>query len=326
MDRSVRLSVIVIFHDMRREAERTLYSLSPHYQRGVDSEDYEVIAIENGSNIRIGDPDLSRFGPNFRYHFHETDSVSPVAAINRGLQMAQHDVLGVIIDGARMASPGLIGRTIDAASRYPGALIGALGWLLGPDQAQYGGAEGYDTAVEDALLEEADWHAHGYRLFAISSLCPSSAYGIKGGMPPELSYIAAAREDFAAIGGYDERFTSPGGGFVNYDIVERLLEHTVQKPVLLAGEGTFHQIHGGVTTNAAGDNLPHADFAAEYFAIKGRQFQPPEKALPRYFGPVPAEAQAFVAPLYKRLRRVGGAIAARHATSSLALFRKLTRG
>ena len=43
------LSVVVVFHNMRREAERTLHSLSRAYQRGVDDLDYEVIVIDNGS-------------------------------------------------------------------------------------------------------------------------------------------------------------------------------------------------------------------------------------------------------------------------------------
>jgi hypothetical protein len=40
------LSVIVVFRDMAREAPRTLFTLSPQYQCGVDSDDYEVIAVD----------------------------------------------------------------------------------------------------------------------------------------------------------------------------------------------------------------------------------------------------------------------------------------
>ena len=39
-----RLSVVVNFYNMRREAARTLHTLSCAYQRGVDPSDYEVIA------------------------------------------------------------------------------------------------------------------------------------------------------------------------------------------------------------------------------------------------------------------------------------------
>jgi len=45
----MKLSIVVIFHNMRREAQRTLHSLSKAYQRNVDDLDYEVIAIDNAS-------------------------------------------------------------------------------------------------------------------------------------------------------------------------------------------------------------------------------------------------------------------------------------
>lgn len=41
------LSVVVITHNMRREAERTLLSLSTAYQKGVEASEYEVIVIDN---------------------------------------------------------------------------------------------------------------------------------------------------------------------------------------------------------------------------------------------------------------------------------------
>ena len=43
------LSVVVVVHDMLREARRTLHSLSRSYQEGIDDLDYEVIVVENGS-------------------------------------------------------------------------------------------------------------------------------------------------------------------------------------------------------------------------------------------------------------------------------------
>ena len=48
--RPIDLSVVVVFYNMRREAERTLQSLSRAYQRGIDDLDYEVIVVENGSD------------------------------------------------------------------------------------------------------------------------------------------------------------------------------------------------------------------------------------------------------------------------------------
>ncbi len=44
------LSVVVVFYNMRREAARTLHSLSRAYQQGIDELQYEVIVVENGSD------------------------------------------------------------------------------------------------------------------------------------------------------------------------------------------------------------------------------------------------------------------------------------
>ena len=63
------LSIIVIFHNMCREAERTLHTLSTAYQTGVSDADYEVIAIDNGSSQPLNPAWVSEFGTNFTYYF-----------------------------------------------------------------------------------------------------------------------------------------------------------------------------------------------------------------------------------------------------------------
>ena len=60
----MRLSIIVIFFDMRREASRTLYSLSDIYQRGISASDYEVIAIDNASSRPLTPSEVLGFGSN----------------------------------------------------------------------------------------------------------------------------------------------------------------------------------------------------------------------------------------------------------------------
>ncbi len=63
------LSVVVVFYNMKREAERSLRSLSRVYQEDVEDLDYEVLVIENGSrpDQRLGAEYVRGFGPEFRY-------------------------------------------------------------------------------------------------------------------------------------------------------------------------------------------------------------------------------------------------------------------
>ena len=66
---AVDLTVVVVFYNMRREAERTLRSLSRAYQEGLDDVSYEVLVVENGSSDdeRLGADFVESFGPEFRY-------------------------------------------------------------------------------------------------------------------------------------------------------------------------------------------------------------------------------------------------------------------
>jgi cephalosporin hydroxylase len=50
------------------------------------------------------------------------------------------------------------------------------------------------------------------------------------------------------IGGIDEAFTEPGAGFANLDLFRRAAD-AASVVVALVGEATFHQYHGGMTTN-----------------------------------------------------------------------------
>jgi hypothetical protein len=47
------LSVIAVFHNMAREAPRTLFTLSAQYQRGFYPDDYEVIVVDAGSSAPL---------------------------------------------------------------------------------------------------------------------------------------------------------------------------------------------------------------------------------------------------------------------------------
>jgi hypothetical protein len=144
--------------------------------------------------------------------------------------------------------------------------------------------DGYDQATEDRLLAGCAWESDPYRLFSISVFAGSSQNGWF--MPiAESNALFLRRHMWDELGGYDERFVSPGGGLVNLDTYERACNLAGSQLIVLLGEGTFHQVHGGIATNALVS--PAAAFNEEYVSIRGRPFRNPETA-PLYLGTLPA--------------------------------------
>src|SRR5580765_8301404 len=94
------LSVVVVFHNMIREAPRTLFTLSRAYQQHVSDLSYEVIAIDSASTQPLSAELVSSFGENFRHEYLKTDSVSPVDAVNHGVERASGEFVTVMVDGA----------------------------------------------------------------------------------------------------------------------------------------------------------------------------------------------------------------------------------
>ncbi len=291
----MELSIIIIFNNMRREAARSLFSLSPAYQQSAPEDEYEVIAIDNGSQSPLDPETVTRMGANFRYHFHDTTSVSPVEAMNLGAEMAGGKNLAFIVDGARMASPGLVSASLRALQLAPAPFVSSLSWHLGPDVQNKSMLEGYDQSVEDGLLDQISWPEEGYRLFEISTLAQSSRPGLLGGMPPECSWLVLPRAVFERIGGYDLGFQTGGGGLVNHDFRNRVLQVPGIYPIILLGEGVFHQFHGGVATNVPMKDHPIHRFKQEYKELRGGDYAPVTCPDIRYFGHLPGAARRFLA-------------------------------
>lgn len=248
------LSVVVVFYDMAREAVRTLQSLSRTYQRDIDDLDYEVIVIDNGSHEdqRLTQDQVSAYGPEFRLITLDDAKPSPTVALNRGIDESRGRAVAVMIDGAHVLTPGVFRHAMAAMDTYEPAVVAIQQWYVGPGQQGDAQQAGYDQTAEDRLFRTVRWPTDGYRLFEIGHFIGDRDWfdGII-----ESNCLFAPRALLEQVGGFDDAFDVAGGGYANLELFERLHAHPGVNPVSVLGEGTFHQFHGGTTTNVADEAI-----------------------------------------------------------------------
>lgn len=263
---------------MRREAERTLYSLSRSYQELDPDFCYEVLAIDHGSTEPLSSSQVRAFGPEFSHCQVAAESPSPCRVINQFVARSRYENIVILIDGARMLSPGILRLTETALRGFPHPFVYTIGLHLGSQPQNYSVSHGYNSSEEDQLLESVNWKTNGYSLFQISSPGLSSRRGFFSDIA-ESNCIGLRKKDFFRLGGYRNEFRSPGGGLCNHDLFNRVHQSQEMQPVLLLGEASFHQLHGGVCSNIPIDQHPWDAMENEYAQIVGERwrnkFRPP---------------------------------------------------
>ena len=257
------LSLVVITFDMRREAARTLHSLSRVHQHDLDDVDYEVIVVDNGSAEPLVPDEVAAHGPEFRL-VTGAPGQSPLRAANRAVAASSGTAVGVVLDGACLVTPGAVSGALRAQRAYGEAFATAYAWHLGSDPQPRATQAGYDEVAEDRLLAEAAWPQDGYGVFRSAVLDPSNPDGWFGPVS-ECRFFVLPRTAWEALGGYDERFEAIGGGLGGVEFYRRVSERPDLPVVGLLGEGTFHQVHGGVTTSSPVDRW--RQFHDEYVRI-----------------------------------------------------------
>jgi hypothetical protein len=287
------MSFVVAVYNMRREAPRTLRSLSPDYQRGASPKDYEVIVVDNGSSEPLDPGTVESLGAQFRMVRMPGATSSPAPAMNLGVRHSRGRYVALMIDGARMLTPGVVRELLRGVRLADDPIVSVPGWHLGPDLQYRSARRGYDRQTEDSLLDSIGWPQDGYRLSEIAVPAGSCKDGVFVPLS-ESNCLALRRETFDALGGFDERFDTPGGGLVNPDLYKRACLRPGTELIVVLGEGTFHQFHGGVATNAPAHEQTTADFRRQYEQLRGEKWE--RASMPATFlGALPRQALPFIA-------------------------------
>ena len=256
---------------MREQLLNTLYSVSATYQRNISSDDYEVIVVENRSSNTLSEDDIRALPDNFRYFLHDRVFPSPASAINFGIDKAGSDFIGLMIDGAHLLSPSVMQYAIMGYQMDSEAFIVVPVYHLGEQEQHISVSNGYSVERQNELLAGADWKNHGYNLFQISTLCQANPRGVFAPIMESNCYFAS-KSAFAEIGFADESFQQPGGGGLNLHITRKLGTRDGSAYMILASEGSFHQYHGGVTSNKNREDYVD-DFYAELQSHWNNQYR-----------------------------------------------------
>lgn len=289
------LSIVVILYDMPLQAEKTLYSLSAEYQQGVSESDYEVIVVENESDNHLSRKLVASLPKNFSYHLRAEREPTPVHAINHGVGISRGRYVCVMIDGARMVTPGVVRNILRGHRLSDKAVVTVPGYHIGDQLQQEAVDDGYGVAEDEALISSIGWPANGYGLFDIACFSGSCAAGF---FRPnsESNCISIPRDIWAGLGGMDTRFNLRGGGLVNLDLYKRACEFPGVEHVVLLGEGTFHQFHGGVTTGGEARDVRARlieDMQRQYERIREEPYRSPQTR-PVFLGELPRQVLKFV--------------------------------
>ena len=289
-----RVSIVIISYNMAREVPRTVLSFLPPHQKNIRNEDIEIIVLENGSSAPVPEDVRSSWPDNVRYVEIENPRPSPANALNYGVSLARGEIVCPVIDGARMASPGLVATALKALGYSEKSFAATIGFHLGSKLQQHAVNEGYNQQVEDELIRSINWPEDGYRLFEICAPAGSSRAAWFG-MIAESNAPFLRKSLYESVGGYDERFDIPGGGLVNLDFLNRIVDMPDTDYMLIIGEATFHQFHGGVTTSRhvqlkePDGETTWAKYARQYEEIRGESYRHPARR-PILFGTFPPQA------------------------------------
>ncbi len=288
----MKLSVILISYDMAREIPRSLQGLSRTYQHGAQDLEYEVILVDNGSPNPLDEASWAGIDVPVRLIQLSNASHSPARAINIALDEAVGEIVCLMIDGAHILTPGVFRMALACYEAFDNPVVATRYFWLGPDAQNESIEQGYNKVVEDQLLQDINWPQDGYRLYEIGIPLRAGPENINWlNRMFESNCLFMKRSMFQEQGGADERFSSPGGGLINSDIFKRAADRPGVTPVQLIGEGSFHQLHGGTTTNVSAEerNAKVMKFRQEYADIRGHDKLMTDKTF-HYMGHLPTNA------------------------------------
>lgn len=275
------LSVVVMLDGISRQAENTLHTLSPAYQKNVAPSDYDVVVVERPSRDVLGAEAVRALLPAARYLL-AAEGESLGATLSLGIHASRAPLVGLLFDGATMVTPRLVEHALLSARVFEKPIAAVPGYQLGKEPQHLHATTGYDERAEIALLSTVEWRRDGHDLFEIACRDPAFQLGFLGPFT-ELGCVFARRESIEPSLLREAPLDTVGA--LSMYVFGHLCLLPETKLAVLAGEGTFHQFHQCPSTLDA----PARKAAAR--ALRQRLFQhlPPARE-PTLLGALPGQS------------------------------------
>ena len=216
-----------------------------------------------------------------------------------------------MIDGAHVLTPGVLHFGMLGLSTYAPAVVSDAAVVRRPRRAARGRGQGLRRGLRGPALR-ADRMA-GRRLPAVRHRALHRRPRLVRRAVGEQLHLRAALAARPGRRDGPRASIAPGGGFANLDFFERMTTSPRINLVTILGEGSFHQVHGGTTTNApesAERKELLGSYGEQYAEIRGNVFKSPAKIV-HYVGALPdaarrTKARRMGAPVYFKLAHVDG--------------------
>lgn len=277
-----KFSFLILCYDMAEEVKNTLLSLTPEYQT-EEKDNYEVLIAENPSPNNLSNIDFSEYGADISY-FRNKENIPLTKALNDLATKAKGEYLIVIPDGARLLSSGIIKYCKQAIKIEEKSIVAFHGFHLGLYPQQISLKENlYSKEQERSFLRDINFPKNPDALFFNACWAGSSKTGSFFQMA-ESNCLMLPKLLWDRLGGYDQRLDSPSGGLANLDLYSRAVSDKNHKLFFVLGEGSFHQLHGGDTTNSDVDKF--SIYKSEYLKKTGSEWKFPNRHNYEYLGRV----------------------------------------
>ena len=261
--------IVVGAHNMPSQVRRTLISLTPTYQASR-LENIHICLIDNSLSSHVIHQDLN-FSP-WTFEFSSIPfSNKPIHhLIDTRIKSSSEDIVGVLIDGARLVSNQVIDHACHIITLSPFNIVSVPNYQLGSCM-QMRNPLAVDDKFNEKLLKSINWpHSNCSDLIRISSMESHAGSDI-----PlfETNCLFVSRYLYNLVGGFDYSFRRSDGGFASADLFSRLVNLSNSRLYILHKEGSFHQFHGGTTTaDAYKTEKLLKEMTREYLAIRKKPF------------------------------------------------------